>query len=332
MTKSILITGGTGSFGRKFIENLISQENKWDRIVIFSRDELKQWEMQNIFPAEKFSKLRYFLGDIRDYQRLKRACKGVDTIIHAAALKQVPAAEYNPTEFIKTNIIGSQNIVEAATDCGVKKIIALSTDKASSPINLYGATKLCSDKLFIAANRYTGYELKCSIVRYGNVMGSRGSVIPVFLEQKSQGLLKVTDPEMTRFNITLKQAIEVVKYSINNALGGEIFIPKMPSYTVKTVAEAIDKNIDIKIIGSRPGEKKHEELFHEHDCLNLLETNDLYIISSILNRNNYIKRWLNVNNDFISISKRCEAYSSETNPEKLSVSELKKLIRDYKSL
>jgi len=330
MTKSILITGGTGSFGRKFIENLILQENEWDRIVIFSRDELKQWEMQNIFPPEKFNNLRYFLGDIRDYQRLKRACKGIDTIVHAAALKQVPAAEYNPTEFIKTNIIGSQNIVEAATDCGVKKIIALSTDKASSPINLYGATKLCSDKLFIAANRYTGYELQCSIVRYGNVMGSRGSVIPVFLEQKSQGLLKVTDPEMTRFNITLKQAIEVVKYSIKNALGGEIFIPKMPSYTVKTVAEAIDKNIDIKITGSRPGEKKHEELFHEHDCMNLLETKDLYVISSILDRNNYIKKWLNVNNDCISISKRCEAYSSDTNPEKLSVSELKKLIKDYK--
>ena len=332
MSKSLLITGGTGSFGKAFVEHLLNNCPEITRIVIYSRDELKQWEMQNIFPTEKFSKLRYFLGDIRDYQRLKRACKGIHTIVHAAALKQVPAAEYNPTEFIKTNIIGSQNIVEAATDCGVKKIIALSTDKASSPINLYGATKLCSDKLFIAANRYTGYDLKCSIVRYGNVMGSRGSVIPVFLEQKSQGLLKLTDPGMTRFNITIKQAIDVVKYSIDKALGGEIFIPKMPSYTLKTVAEAIDEKINIEIIGSRPGEKKHEELFHAHDCINLLETNDMYIISSVQNRNKYIEKWAKVNKDPIWVSKRSETYSSETNRDTLSVRELKQLIKDYQFL
>ena len=209
MTKSILITGATGSFGQQFISSLISEKNEWDKIIIFSRDELKQWQMQEKYPQERFKKLRYFLGDIRDYKRLRRAFEGVDTIIHGAALKQVPAAEYNPTEFIKTNINGSQNVIEAASDCGVKNIISLSTDKASSPINLYGATKLCSDKLFIAANRYSGNKLKCSVVRYGNVMGSRGSVIPVFLKQSNNGILKLTDPKMTRFNITLKEAINV---------------------------------------------------------------------------------------------------------------------------
>tara|TARA_Y100001970_G_C14256939_1_gene876249 strand:+ start:4735 stop:5739 length:1005 start_codon:yes stop_codon:yes gene_type:complete len=326
MTKSILITGGTGSFGRKFIRNLLETNNEWERIIIFSRDELKQWEMQNKYPQEKFKKLRYFLGDIRDYNRLKRACQGVDTIIHAAALKQVPAAEYNPTEFINTNIIGSQNVVEAATDCGVKKIIALSTDKASSPINLYGATKLCSDKLFVAANRYTGHKIKCSIVRYGNVMGSRGSVIPIFLKQKKEGRLTITDPEMTRFNITLSQAINVVKYSLEHSIGGEIFVPKMPSYSVKTVALAIGEGLKLDIVGRRAGEKKHEELFHSQDCHELLETSGMYIISCGMNRDQYKEKWIDQYSDNIKLSQRSADYSSDTNSNFLAVEELKKLI------
>ncbi|MBO6971803.1 MAG: UDP-N-acetylglucosamine 4,6-dehydratase (inverting) [Prochlorococcus marinus CUG1431] len=330
MTKSILITGGTGSFGRKFISSLISEENEWDKIIVFSRDELKQWEMQEKFPQERFKKLRYFLGDIRDYKRLRRAFEGVHTIIHAAALKQVPAAEYNPTEFINTNIHGSQNVIEAASDCGVKNIISLSTDKASSPINLYGATKLCSDKLFIAANRYSGHKLKCSVVRYGNVMGSRGSVIPVFLKQLNNGALKLTDPNMSRFNITLKQAINFVKYSMLKSLGGEIFIPKMPSYKLNTLAEAIDENINIEIIGRRPGEKDHEELFHSQDCYELLETSNTYVISNGIPREQYKSKWINNNSEEIFISKRVNAYSSDTNENFLSKDELKILIDEFK--
>ncbi len=330
MTKSLLITGATGSFGQEFISSLISEKNEWDKIIIFSRDELKQWEMQAKFPQEKFKKLRYFLGDIRDYRRLKRAFEGVDTIIHAAALKQVPAAEYNPTEFINTNIHGSQNVIEAASDCGVKKIISLSTDKASSPINLYGATKLCSDKLFIAANKYSGHKLKCSVVRYGNVMGSRGSVIPVFLKQlNSNQTLKLTDPKMSRFNITLKEAINVVKYSMNKSLGGEIFIPKMPSYSLNTLAKAIDEKLNIEIIGRREGEKDHEELFHAQDCYDLLETSNMYVISNVISREEYKSKWMKSYSEEIFISKRINAYSSDTNDNFLSKDDLKKLIIEF---
>ena len=330
MTKSILITGATGSFGQQFISSLISEKNEWDKIIIFSRDELKQWQMQEKYPQERFKKLRYFLGDIRDYKRLKRAFEGVHTIIHAAALKQVPAAEYNPTEFIKTNIFGSQNVIEAASDCGVKNIISLSTDKASSPINLYGATKLCTDKLFIAANRYFGHKLKCSVVRYGNVMGSRGSVIPVFLKQSKNGVLKLTDPKMSRFNITLKEAINVVKYSMVKSLGGEIFIPKMPSYNLNTLAEAIDEKLNIEIIGRREGEKDHEELFHAQDCYELLETSNMYVISNLISREEYKSKWMSNHSEKIFISKRMSAYSSDTNETFLSKDELKKLINEFK--
>ena len=330
MTKSILITGATGSFGQQFISSLISEKNEWDKIIIFSRDELKQWQMQEKYPQERFKKLRYFLGDIRDYKRLRRAFEGVDTIIHGAALKQVPAAEYNPTEFIKTNINGSKNVIEAASDCGVKNIISLSTDKASSPVNLYGATKLCSDKLFIAANRYSGNKLKCSVVRYGNVMGSRGSVIPVFLKQSNNGVLKLTDPKMTRFNITLKEAINVVKYSMRKSLGGEIFIPKMPSYSLNTLAEAIDEKLNLEIIGRRAGEKDHEELFHAQDCYELLETSNMYVISNVISRKEYKSKWMSNHSEEISISKRVNAYSSDTNENFLSKDDLKKLINEFK--
>ncbi len=238
--KSILITGGTGSFGKAFVKRLIESFPEVKKIIIFSRDELKQFEMAQTINTSTHKGIRYFLGDIRDVARLNRALEGVDYVIHAAALKQVPAAEYNPFEFIKTNIIGAQNLIDACLDNGVQKLIALSTDKAASPINLYGATKLCSDKLFVAANNITGKrDLNFSIVRYGNVMGSRGSVIPFFLSKKSSGVLPITDKNMTRFNISLSEGVEMVLWALKNAIGGEIFVPKIPSYKITDVAKAI---------------------------------------------------------------------------------------------
>ena len=228
---SILVTGGTGSFGKEFIKKLIKSKTKLKRLVIFSRDEWKQSEMAKEFSTSRYPFIRYFLGDVRDYERLKRAFKDIDLIVHAAALKQVPAAEYNPIDFIKTNIIGAQNIIEAAMERNVKKVIALSTDKAAAPLNLYGATKLCSDKLFIAANNYSGKNI-FSICRYGNVMGTRGSVIPLFIEQAKKGKITITDKKMTRFNITLNESIDLVLYAIKNSLGSEIFVPKIPSYKI----------------------------------------------------------------------------------------------------
>ena len=229
--KSILITGGTGSFGKAFVSHLIKTNKNLKRLVIFSRDEWKQSEMAKEYPTSRFPFIRFFLGDVRDYERLRRAVKGIEVIVHAAALKQVPAAEYNPIEFIKTNIIGAQNIIEASIEQNIKKVIALSTDKAAAPLNLYGATKLCSDKLFIAANNYSGKNI-FSVCRYGNVMGTRGSVIPLFLQQAKEGTITVTDRKMTRFNITLDESIDLVAYAIKNSLGNEIFIPKIPSYRI----------------------------------------------------------------------------------------------------
>ena len=259
--KSILVTGGTGSFGKKFIINLLNKY-KPKKIIIFSRDELKQSEMCNQKEFKKFDKvLRYFIGDVREYDRLKYAFSSIDIVVHAAALKQVPAAEYNPFEFIKTNIIGAENVIKASLENKVEKVIALSTDKASSPINLYGATKLCSDKLFIAANNYSGNKkTKFSVVRYGNVMGSRGSVIPIFLENKEKNVMPVTDLNMTRFNITLEEGISFVIKCINLMSGGELFIPKIPSFKLQDVVKAIAPNAKIKLIGIRPGEKRHEEM------------------------------------------------------------------------
>ncbi len=241
--ESILITGGTGSFGKALIKNLLKTDNALKRIVIFSRDELKQWELQKIYPKEKYPQLRFFLGDVRDLERLKLAIEGIDIVVHAAALKQVPAAEYNPMEFIKTNVVGADNLVRACLSSGVKKVIALSTDKAAAPTNLYGASKLCADKLFIAANNLiVERELTFSVVRYGNVMGSRGSVIPFFLEQGNKGVLPITDLSMTRFNIALSEGVDMVLWALKNSLGGEIFIPKIPSYRIVDVAEAIAPN------------------------------------------------------------------------------------------
>jgi len=277
--KSILITGGTGSFGKKFTEIILKRYPDVKRLVIFSRDELKQFEMSQLYPESIFPQVRFFIGDVRDGERLKRACEGIDVIIHAAALKQVPAAEYNPDEFIKTNIGGAQNIIDASISTKVKIVVALSTDKAAAPINLYGATKLVSDKLFIAANNIKGdRDLRFSAVRYGNVMGSRGSVIPFFLERAKSGVLPITHSEMTRFNITLEDGVEMVLWAIENALGGEIFVPKIPSYKIETVAKAIAPNALFENVGIRPGEKLHEEMITDSDSYNTIEFDKYYAI------------------------------------------------------
>ena len=276
--KSILITGGTGSFGKAFVRRL-AQECKPKRLVVYSRDELKQFEMAQAFPEKDYPFLRYFIGDVRDQDRLRRALEGVDTVVHAAALKQVPAAEYNPFECIKTNIMGAQNLIEACLDTGVTRVVALSTDKAAAPINLYGATKLASDKLFIAANNIVGNrDLKFSVVRYGNVMGSRGSVIPFFQARKNSGTLPITDTRMTRFNITLDEGVDMVFWALANAKGGEIFVPKIPSYRINDVATAICPDCTQPEIGIRPGEKIHEEMITESDSQNTVDIGDYYTI------------------------------------------------------
>ena len=274
---SILITGGTGSFGQAFVRTVLERFPDIRRLVIFSRDELKQYEMAQRFPTD--DAVRYFIGDVRDGERLRRALEGIDVVVHAAALKQVPAAEYNPFEAIKTNVLGAQNVIEACLDSGVKRVVALSTDKAAAPINLYGATKLCSDKLFTAANNIAGTrDLRFSVVRYGNVMGSRGSVIPYFLSQRSRRSLPITDPNMTRFNITLQEGVDMVLWAIDNGLGGEIFVPKIPSYRVLDLAEAIGGDCDKPIVGVRPGEKIHEEMITASDSLNTIDLGPYYAI------------------------------------------------------
>lgn len=277
--KSVLITGGTGSFGKAFVKTVLERYPTIKRLVVFSRDELKQFEMSQQFPENKYSGLRYFIGDIRDEPRLRRALEGIDIVIHAAALKQVPAAEYNPFECIKTNILGAQNLIEACLDTGVQRVVALSTDKAAAPINLYGATKLCSDKLFVAANNITGHrDIRFSVVRYGNVMGSRGSVIPFFLEKRSSGVLPITDPAMTRFNISLQEGVDMVLWSLENAWGGEVLVPKIPSYRITDVAKAIGPECEHPVIGVRPGEKIHEEMITSSDSFNTVDMGRYYAI------------------------------------------------------
>ena len=277
--KSVLVTGGTGSFGRAFIKEALKNEKEYKRIVIYSRDELKQWEMQQEFSAERYPQLRYFIGDIRDKDRLELALERIDTVVHAAALKQVPAAEYNPMEFVKTNVIGADNLIGACMATNVKKVVALSTDKAAAPINLYGASKLCSDKLFVAANNVKGMrDLKFSVVRYGNVMGSRGSVIPFYMKKAKEGILPITDNRMTRFNITLSEGVEMVMWTLQNAQGGEIYVPKIPSYRIEDVAEAIGPNCTKEIIGIRPGEKLHEEMITTADSFTTYDLGKYYAI------------------------------------------------------
>lgn len=277
--KAVLITGGTGSFGKKFIETILARYPLVKKIIIYSRDELKQSDLKLKYPESNYPQLRFFIGDVRDKDRLKRACEGVDVIIHAAAIKQVDTAEYNPTECIRTNIDGAENVIHAALECGVKDIVALSTDKACAPINLYGATKLVSDKLFSAANNITGAkENKFSVVRYGNVMGSRGSVIPFFKNKKSEGVIPITHPKMTRFNISLQDGVDMVLYALENHLGGEIFVPKIPSYNILDVAKAIAPECKTSVVGIRPGEKLHEEMITDTDSLNTIDFGKYYAI------------------------------------------------------
>lgn len=321
--KSILLTGGTGFFGKAFIKKLIETSNTPKRLVVFSRDELKQFEMSQTLPESDYPFLRYFLGDVRDLNRLNFAMEGIDTVIHAAALKQVPAAEYNPFEFIKTNIIGAQNIIESALKNSVENIVALSTDKAASPINLYGATKLCSDKLFIASNNAKGArKFKASVVRYGNVMGSRGSVIPYFLKQKSSGVLTITHDDMTRFNITLDEGVDMVLWSLKNALGGEIFVPKIPSYKILDLAEAICSKCEIKRVGIRPGEKMHEEMISVTDGINCYDLGRYYVIAPNIQS---VIDYYEENSSYFKV-KEGFSYNSKNNEKFLTVEELKGLI------
>ena len=274
----MLVTGGTGSFGKKFTE-LVLQSFQPRRLIIFSRDELKQFEMSQLFPTDRFPCIRFFLGDVRDKERLHRAFQGVDYIIHAAALKQVPAAEYNPFEAVKTNILGAQNVINVAIDQEVERVIALSTDKAANPINLYGATKLCSDKLFVAGNAYAqSNRTRFAVVRYGNVIGSRGSVVPFFQECAQKGVLPITDPRMTRFWITLEQGVEFVLHCLKRMVGGEIFVPKLPSMNIMNLAKAIAPDCETKIVGIRPGEKLHEVMIPRDEAVNTLEFDDYYLI------------------------------------------------------
>ncbi len=324
--KSILITGGTGSFGKKFTETILNLYPDVKRLVIFSRDELKQYEMALQFPKEKYPMIRFFIGDVRDEARLARAMEGIDVVIHTAALKQVPTAEYNPDEFIKTNIGGAQNVVNASLSKNIKIVVALSTDKAAAPINLYGATKLVSDKLFISANNIKGSrDLRFSVVRYGNVMGSRGSVIPFFMNKAKEGELPITHKDMTRFNISLEEGVEMVLWAIKNAMGGEIFVPKIPSYTIETVAKAIAPNAKLIDIGIRPGEKLHEEMITVSDSYNTIDIGKYYVILPMDSKN---ERFLNYYKD----SKLVEpgfSYNSGTNEEWVSIEEMQELIRKY---
>ena len=323
----ILVTGGTGSFGKAFIAAVLQQFPDISRIVVYSRDELKQWEMQQQFPADRYPQLRFFLGDVRDQDRLRRALEHVNIVVHAAALKQVPAAEYNPIEFIKTNVLGAENLVQACLDTNVKHVVALSTDKAAAPINLYGATKLCSDKLFIAANNIKGSrDLRFSVVRYGNVMGSRGSVIPFFLEKAKTGTLPITDPAMTRFNISLSEGVEMVLWTLKNALGGEVFVPKIPSYRIVDVAEAIGPNCKKPIVGIRPGEKIHEEMITSSDSFTTIDLGSYY---AILPSDGRVKKAYEDSGMNISPVPTGFSYDSGSNPDFLSVDQLRMLISQY---
>lgn len=277
--KSILITGGTGSFGKEFVKTILSRWPDVKRLVIYSRDEQKQFVMAHEYPESKYPQLRFFIGDVRDFERLKRACQGVDYIIHAAAMKHVHIAEYNPDECVKTNIGGAENVIRAALETLVEKVVALSTDKACAPINLYGATKLTSDKLFIAANNIRGAkDIRFSVVRYGNVMGSNGSVMPFFLNKRKEGVLPITDPGMTRFNISLQEGVEMVLHALETAWGGELFVPKIPSYRIMDVAEAIAPECEHRIVGIRPGEKIHEEMITSSDSFTTYDLGKYYAI------------------------------------------------------
>jgi UDP-N-acetylglucosamine 4,6-dehydratase (inverting) len=322
--KTIFLTGGTGSFGKKFIQMTLAKY-KPKKIIVFSRDELKQFEMMDKYSPENYP-IRYFLGDVRDLDRLRRAMRGTDVVVHAAAYKHVPAAEYNPFEFVKTNIIGAQNVIEASLDAGVKQVVALSTDKACNPINLYGATKLASDKMFVAANSYSGAGGTCfSVVRYGNVVGSRGSVIPFFMNQAAKGNLTITDPEMTRFWITLDEAVNMVWRAMKVSKGGEIYVSKIPSMNIMDLAEVIAPNVKKDIIGIRPGEKIHECMISEDDARYTFEYDNYYAIFPAIST--YFNDALKSGEG--KLVPQNFRYSSEINPQKLTRDELRKLLSNY---
>jgi len=324
--KSILITGGTGSFGKEFVKIVLEKYPGIKRLVIYSRDEQKQFQMANDYPEVKYPQLRFFIGDVRDYDRLRMALKGIDTVVHAAAMKHVHIAEYNPMECIKTNIMGAENVIMACLDADVENVVALSTDKAAAPINLYGATKLASDKLFIAANNIKGKQkIRFSVVRYGNVMGSNGSVIPFFLNKRKEKFLPITDPTMTRFNILLPEAVDMVLHALDNAWGGELFVPKIPSYKITDLAMAIAPDCEHRIVGIRPGEKIHEEMITASDSFTSFDLGKYYAILP------QVPNWKL--SDFIDQFKATRVvegfnYSSGTNTEWLSVNALRKLIKE----
>jgi UDP-N-acetylglucosamine 4,6-dehydratase len=323
---SILITGGTGSFGHRFVPMTLEKYNP-KRLIIYSRDEMKQWEMAKLFPDD--NRVRFFIGDVRDKDRLKRALNGIDYVVHAAATKIVPTAEYNPFECIKTNVMGAMNLIDACIDNQVKRVVSLSTDKASSPINLYGATKLTSDKLFIAGNSYTGNSETCfSVVRYGNVMGSRGSVIPFFLKEAVKGVLPITDKRMTRFMITLEQGVELVWHAFEDMIGGEIYVKKIPSMKVTDIALAIDARASHNIIGIRPGEKLHEQMIGSEDAPYTYEYDDHFkVLPNIYNWSKDPERINNgklVNPDF--------TYASDNNKEWMSIDTLKKWLKNITTI
>lgn len=324
--KSILVTGGTGSFGKRFIATLLERYSP-ARVVVYSRDELKQFEMSHLEPFAGQDCMRYFLGDVRDLPRLNMAMQGVDVVIHAAALKQVPAAEYNPFEAIKTNVIGGQNVIDACLANNVSRVIALSTDKAAAPINLYGATKLCSDKLFVAANNFRGHHnIRFAVVRYGNVLGSRGSVVPFFMSRRATGVLPVTDARMTRFSITLQQGVDFVLSCLDRMWGGELFVPKIPSYRILDVAQAVAPDCKVDYVGIRPGEKLHEEMITDTDALSTVEFDKYFVITPstpLWDIEKFRKESGDSEGNYVSDTFR---YNSGTNDHFLTVEELNRLV------
>jgi len=325
--KNILITGGTGSFGKMFTKLILDRNPKVNRLVILSRDEQKHFNMAQEFPTIKYPAMRYFIGDVRDKERLDRAFEGIDIVIHAAAMKHVHLAEYNPSECIKTNINGAENVISSAIKCGVKNVIALSTDKACAPINLYGATKLTSDKLFIAANNIKGNrDIKFSVVRYGNVMGSNGSVIPFFIKKKKEGVLPITDKRMTRFNISLIDGCQMVFDAIENAWGGELFVPKIPSYKILDIAEAIGPECQHQEVGIRPGEKLHEEMITVSDAINTYDIGKYYVI---LPNQTPFKKESFIKNFNAKLVEHNFSYSSGENTDWESVNSLRELIETH---
>ncbi len=325
--KSILITGGTGSLGKALTKHIINSFPEVRRIIIFSRDEQKQFQMAQEYPESKYPQMRYFIGDVRDFERVKRALKGVDFVIHAAAMKHVPIAEYNPMECVKTNILGAENVINACLETSVERVVALSTDKAAAPINLYGATKLASDKLFVAANNITGWNpIRFSVVRYGNVMGSNGSVIPFFINKVKDGILPITDPNMTRFNISLKGGVDMVMHALEHAWGGEIFVPKIPSYRITDIAEAIGPDCEKPVVGIRPGEKIHEEMITASDSYYTYDLGKYYTILPATHKWNLEEFILAFNAKKVSEG---FSYSSGSNTEWESVESLKSLIKDH---